>query len=136
MLCYGAIELLAKLRVDDSLAVWGVHGIGGTWGALATGLFVGVGFGALADGVSRIEQVGYQLVGIGATWVWSFVMTAGILLAIKYAIGLRVSEEEERAGLDEALHGEPAYVEDEPLAQPATVAAMAAGGNGDGAGDD
>jgi Amt family ammonium transporter len=113
VLCYGAIELLAKLNVDDSLAVWGVHGVGGTWGALATGLFVGIGFGTLADGVSRIEQIGLQTIAIGATWGWSFVMTALILLAIKYTIGLRVRDEEEEAGLDVSLHGEPAYVLEE-----------------------
>ena len=106
--CYGAVELLVRLRVDDALAVWGVHGIGGTWGALATGLFVGIGFGTLGD-TSRIQQIGYQLVGIGASWGWSFVMTAVILLAIKYTIGLRVSESDEEAGLDISEHGEPAY---------------------------
>ena len=109
-LCFGAIELLRKLKVDDALAVWGVHGIGGTWGALATGLFVGIGFGALADGVSRGEQVLYQLISIGASWGWSFVMTAIILIAIKYTIGLRVSEEEEALGLDATQHGEITYI--------------------------
>ena len=107
--CYWAVKLLLKLRVDDTLAVWGVHGIGGTWGALATGLFVGVGFGALADGVSRGEQILYQLAGIGASWGWAFVTTSIILLAIKYTIGLRVSDAEEEAGLDYSEHGEPAY---------------------------
>ena len=108
--CFGAIELLRKLKVDDALAVWGVHGIGGTWGALATGLFVGIGFGALADGVSRGEQILLQLIGIGASWGWSFVMTAVILVAIKYTIGLRVSEEEEALGLDATQHGEITYI--------------------------
>jgi len=108
-LCFAAVALLVKLNVDDSLSVWGVHGVGGTWGALATGLFVGVGFGALAEGVSRGEQILYQLAAIGASWGWSFVMTAVILLAIKYTIGLRVSEEAEEAGLDISEHGEPAY---------------------------
>ena len=107
--CYGAVQLLLKLKIDDSLAVWGVHGVGGTWGALATGLFVGIGFSALNDGVSRVEQIGYQLIGIGASWGWSFVMTALILLAIKYTLGLRVKDDEEEAGLDVSLHGEPAY---------------------------
>ena len=107
--CYAAIELLSRLKVDDSLSVWGVHGVGGTWGALATGLFVGIGFGELAEGVGRGEQILYQLVGIGATWAWAFVMTAVILLAIKYTIGLRVSEEDEAIGLDVSEHGEPAY---------------------------
>ena len=107
--CYGAIELLAKFKVDDSLAVWGVHGIGGTWGALATGLFVGVGFGALDD-VGRVEQIFKQIVGIGASWGWSFIMTSVILLALKQTIGLRVRDDEEETGLDAAVHGEPAYV--------------------------
>ena len=108
--CFGAIELLQKLKVDDALAVWGVHGIGGTWGGLATGLFVGIGFGALADGVGRGEQILLQLIGIGASWGWSFVMTAVILVAIKYTIGLRVSEEEEALGLDATQHGEITYI--------------------------
>ena len=107
--CYWAVKLLLKLKVDDTLAVWGVHGIGGTWGALATGLFVGIGYSALAEGVSRGEQILYQLAAIGATWVWAFVTTAVILLAIKYTIGLRVSETDEELGLDQSEHGEPAY---------------------------
>lgn len=111
ILCYGAVELLKKFKVDDALAVWGVHGVGGTWGALATGLFVGIGFGALADGIGRGEQVLYQLVGIGATWGWSFVMTAAIMLALKYTIGVRVREEEEVVGLDTSQHGEEAYAQ-------------------------
>ena len=113
VLCYGAIELLRKFEIDDSLAVWGVHGVGGTWGALATGLFVGIGFAVLPDGVGRAEQILNQVVGIGATWGWSFVMTAIILLAIRYTIGLRVKDEEEETGLDLSMHGEPAYVLEE-----------------------
>ncbi len=107
--CYLAVQLVAKLHVDDSLAVWGVHGIGGTWGALATGIFVGIGFGSLAEGVSRGEQIVNQLIAIGASWGWSFVVTGAILLALKFTIGLRVSEAEEQAGLDSSQHGEPAY---------------------------
>ena len=52
--CYLAAELLKKLKLDDSLSVWGVHGVGGTWGALATGLFVGVGFGGIAAFTDRL----------------------------------------------------------------------------------
>jgi len=107
--CYLAVQLVVKLHVDDSLAVWGVHGIGGTWGALATGIFVGVGFGSLAEGVSRGDQIVNQLIAIGASWGWSFVVTAVILLALKFTIGLRVSEAEEQVGLDVSQHGEPAY---------------------------
>ena len=110
VLCYAAIELLKKFKVDDALAVWGVHGIGGTWGALATGIFVGIGYGALADGVSRGEQILYQLAAIGASWGWAFATTAVILLAIKYTIGLRAPEDQEQEGLDISQHAEEAYL--------------------------
>ena len=108
-ICYGAIELLLKLNVDDALAVWGVHGMGGTWGALATGLFVGIGYSALPDGVGRGEQILIQLAGIFGTAIWSFVATSVILLAIKYTIGLRVDDNNEQLGLDLTEHGEGAY---------------------------
>ncbi len=107
--CYTMVKVLLKLRVDDALAVFGVHGIGGIWGALATGLFVGVGYAALGDGVSRGEQILYQLIGIGASFGWSFVVTGIILLAIKYTIGLSADEEGEAMGLDRSEHGEAAY---------------------------
>ena len=109
--CYGAVKLLTKLKVDDSLAVWGVHGIGGAWGALATGLFVGIGFAALAEGVSRGEQILYQLIGIGASAGWAFVVTALIVLVLRFIIpgGVRVSPDEEAVGLDLSQHGESAY---------------------------
>lgn len=110
VVCYGAVKLLLTLKVDDALAVWGVHGIGGTWGALATGLFVGIGFAALGDGVSRGEQIVYQLIGIGVSWGWAFAATSIILLALKYTIGIRVSREEEESGLDLSQHSEPAYL--------------------------
>ena len=106
--CFIAVELIHKFRIDDSLDVFGIHGIGGMWGALATGIFVGVGFGAdyLLSDVSRIEQILYQIIGIGAAFAWSFVVSAIILLALKYTIGLRVSEEEEEIGVDLTQHGE------------------------------
>ena len=104
--CFFAVELIHKFRIDDSLDVFGIHGIGGMWGALATGLFVGIGFGALDADVSRIEQVLYQLIGIGAAFVWSFVVSSIILLALKFTIGLRVNDAEEEVGIDLAQHGE------------------------------
>ncbi len=107
--CYSMVKLLMKLRVDDALAVFGVHGIGGIWGALATGLFVGVGYAALGDGVSRGEQIVNQLIGIGASFGWSFVVTGIIMLAIKYTIGLSADAEGEGMGLDLSEHGEAAY---------------------------
>ena len=109
VICYGAIELLLKLKVDDALAVWGVHGMGGAWGALATGLFVGIGFGEAVEMAARVQQVGVQLVGIIATVAWSFIVTSIILLAIKYTIGLRVPDSQEEAGLDLSQHNEGAY---------------------------
>jgi len=109
VICYWSVELLLKLKVDDALAVWGVHGMGGVWGALATGLFVGIGFGELNEGVTRIQQVGLQAVGILVTVVWSFALTAIILLALKYTIGLRVKDVEEEIGTDLSQHGEQAY---------------------------
>ena len=107
--CYTMVKVLLKLRVDDALAVFGVHGIGGIWGALATGLFVGVGYAALGDGVSRGEQIVNQLIGIGASFGWSFVVTGIIMLAIKYTIGLSADAEGEGMGLDLSEHGEAAY---------------------------
>ena len=109
VVCYWAVKLLGKLRIDDSLAVLGVHGIGGTWGAVATGLFVGVGYGALAEGVTRGEQILYQLISIGAAWGWSFVATGVILLAIKHTMGLRLHDRDEEIGLDASQHDEVAY---------------------------
>ena len=109
ILCYWAVKLLGKLRIDDSLAVLGVHGIGGTWGAIATGLFVGVGYGALAVGVSRSEQILYQLISVGAAWGWSLIATGAILLAIKATIGLRLRDSDEEVGLDVSQHDEVAY---------------------------
>jgi Amt family ammonium transporter len=109
VLCYWAVELLGKLRIDDSLAVLGVHGIGGTWGAIATGLFVGVGYGALAEGVTRGEQILYQLISVGAAWGWSFAATGLILLVINITMGLRVRDADEELGLDLSQHDEAAY---------------------------
>ena len=85
VVCYFAAGLLIRFKMDDALSVWGVHGIGGTWGSLATGIFVGVGFGGIAAfvDVSRMEQVFIQLVSIVATWAWAFIVTAAILWVIK-----------------------------------------------------
>ena len=111
VLCDLAARLLVRLNLDDALSVWGVHGIGGTWGALATGIFVGVGFGGIAafTDASRAEQVLNQIIAIVATWAWAFILTAVIFWAIKVTIGLKVSDNSEAVGLDVAEHGETAY---------------------------
>ena len=70
--CYTAVWFKDKVKLDDSLDVWGVHGIGSTWGMLAAGLFVGVGFLTLSEltDLSRGAQIVRQLGGIGVTWAW------------------------------------------------------------------
>ena len=110
-MCDLAVRFLVNLNLDDALSVWGVHGIGGTWGALATGLFVGVGFGGIAafTDASRGEQILNQVISIVATWAWAFVMTAIIFWVIKVTIGLKVSDNSEAIGLDVTEHGETAY---------------------------
>ena len=110
--CYLAIHLINKMNIDDAMAVFGVHGVGGTWGALATGLFLGIGYSALGDGTSRIMQIAYQLVGILAAWGWSLIMTTLILLILKYipGIGLRESTQSEEVGADLTSQGQEAYL--------------------------
>ena len=110
--CYLAVLLRPRLRVDDALDVWAVHGIGGTWGALATGLFATVAVNsAAADGLfaGNPEQLVKQLIAVGATWLYAGVATAVIVKAIQLTIGLRVHERDEVLGLDRSQHGEIAY---------------------------
>ena len=110
-LCYTAVWIKTRVKLDDTLDVWAIHGIGGIWGMLALGLFIGVGFmslGELTD-LSRGEQIVKQLIAIGATFGWSFVGTLLILVIMKYTIGLRVDEQQEEEGLDMSQHGEEAY---------------------------
>jgi Amt family ammonium transporter len=108
--CYLAVQLRLKLGMDDSLDVWGVHGIGGTWGALATGLFFGIGVTGIYTSTTGVgEQFLKQLYGVLATWGFSFVLTLVILKVLDMTLGLRVKPEEEEAGLDLSQHGEPAY---------------------------
>ncbi len=106
-ICFGTVKLIEKIKVDDALAVFGVHGIGGAWGALATGLFVGIGYGALD--VGRGEQILNQIIGIGASGAWAFLVTGAIMIALKYTIGIKADETGENEGLDIAEHGEQAF---------------------------
>ncbi len=107
MLCYFAILAKEKLGYDDSLDVVGVHGVGGLWGALATGLFASVGGTGLFYGDPH--QFLVQLAGAMAVIVFSFVATSLVLLAIRKFNGLRVDEEDEEQGLDQSIHGETGY---------------------------
>ena len=112
IVCYLAIQLRERIRVDDALDVWAVHGIGGTWGALATGLFatVAINSGA-ANGLfyGNPKQALIQIVAVGASWGWSIIGTFVILKVVNLFVPLRVQEEEEVIGLDLSQHGEPAY---------------------------
>ncbi|MEE8558919.1 MAG: ammonium transporter [Myxococcota bacterium] len=108
--CYAAVTILKPmLGYDDSLDVFGVHGVGGAWGALATGLFIWSG-GAAGPDVSWSAQVPKQLVSILFTAIFCPLVTLGILFVLRLVFGsLRVSEESEHQGLDLAEHSEGGY---------------------------
>jgi Amt family ammonium transporter len=113
LLCYFSVAKLKKIfGYDDSLDAFGLHGVGGIVGALLTGVFAatslgGVGFG---DGINSIsEQVMVQAMGVGATILYTGVVTFIILIVLKMTIGLRVTEDVEIEGLDIAEHDERAY---------------------------
>ena len=110
VLCELAVHLKQALGVDDALDVWAVHGIGGTWGAIATGIFAVAAVGGasgLIDG--NPGQVLTQIIAVLATWVYAGGVTFVLLKLIDITIGLRVTEEEEAEGLDATQHGEIAY---------------------------
>jgi Amt family ammonium transporter len=108
--CYGAILLREHLNVDDALDVWAVHGVGGTLGAILTGVFAVAavnGASGLVEG--NASQLGKQLVAVAATWIYSGIATFVILKIVDRLVGLRVEEAEEEAGLDTSQHGEVAW---------------------------
>jgi Amt family ammonium transporter len=110
--CFTACNLKSKFGYDDSLDVVGVHGVGGTWGALATGLFASKAINAAGnDGLffGNPGQLWTQLVAVVVTWVFAAVGTLIILSILKVVMGLRVSEEEEQMGLDLSQHDEKGY---------------------------
>ncbi|MBM3940358.1 MAG: ammonium transporter [SAR202 cluster bacterium] len=114
-LCYIAVRLRPKTGIDDSLDVFGVHGVGGIWGALAAGIFAAAAIGGkegLIEG--NIGQMGTQIIGIVATLLYSAVITFIILkvLDVIPSLGLRVSERQEEQSVDVTAHGERAYVSD------------------------
>jgi len=112
VICYGGVLLKSRLGYDDSLDVVGIHGLGGTWGALATGLFASTKINP--DGANGLffgnpGQLWIQFVSVVATMVFAFIMTLIILKIVDVLIGLRVSEEDEVKGLDISLHNEAGY---------------------------
>ena len=110
--CYSACILKTRLGYDDSLDVVGVHGVGGTWGALATGLFASKAVNPDgADGLffGNPGQLGIQAIAVLATWVFAFVGTIILLKVVDAIMGLRVSQDEEQVGIDLSQHDENAY---------------------------
>ena len=100
------------LKIDDSLDVFPVHGVGGILGTFLAGIFVSskLGGAGLAEGMTMSGQVGVQIIGILATLVWTAVVSYAILKLVDKLIGLRVSEEEETEGLDISQHEERGYI--------------------------
>ncbi len=112
--CYAAILLRERLEVDDALDVWAVHGVGGTLGAILTGVFASTAVNPVVAGRGLLESgspqlVVHQLIAVGATWIFSGAMTLAILKVVDVLFGVRVKEEVELVGLDRAVHREVAY---------------------------
>ena len=114
-LCYFAVSMKPKFGYDDSLDVVGVHGVGGTWGAIATGLFATLAVNSAgANGLfyGNPALLVKQLIAIAASAGYSFIMTSIILKVLDKTMGLRVDSEEESMGLDQSQHGESGYIFD------------------------
>ena len=110
--CYGAVALKNRFKLDDALDVWGVHGVGGSLGIVLLGIFASKAWNpAGADGLLA-GNASFFLVEVGAVLLataWSFVLTYGMLWLIDKATPVRVTAETEEGGLDQGLHGEVAY---------------------------
>jgi Amt family ammonium transporter len=109
---YYSIKLRQKTKVDESLDVWACHGMGGAWGALATGIFATTAVNdAGANGLlyGNPGQLLIQAAAVALTAAFSFVVTYTVAWGLKVFLGLSVSEQEEEVGLDISEHGEQAY---------------------------
>jgi Amt family ammonium transporter len=105
--CYIFVAFIkAKFGYDDSLDAFGVHGIGGTVGALLTGVFCSPSLGAYVPGVKQLTA---QAVAVGVTWAYAAVVTAILVILIDKTMGIRVSEDDELTGLDLTQHGEVGF---------------------------
>ena len=111
VICYAATSYIKRvLKIDDSLDVFPVHGVGGILGTLLAGVFVGtLGGAGLAEGMTMGGQVWVQFVGVTVTFVYCAVISWVLLKVIDAVIGLRVSDDEETQGLDQVLHDETGY---------------------------
>ena len=132
-LCYAAVRMRTKIGIDDSLDVVGVHGVGGAWGAIATGIFATATITGGPEGLLQGDggQFVDQVIGVAATMTYSLVVTYVLLKVLDMLFGLRVTEDAEIAGLDVSEHGERAYILDggSPYAGiPVTPEAVSGGG--------
>ena len=115
LLCYIAVYLRTRVQVDDALEVFAIHGVGGIWGAIATGIFAVAAIGGTAGLIEgNAGQLVTQVIAIVATMVYSFVVTLVILKVLDLipGLGIRVSNDDEDIGLDLSAHGERAFVSD------------------------
>jgi len=114
--CFFMVSVVkGKLGYDDSLDAFGVHGIGGIWGAIATGLFASPLIQSAYSGAfaGNSKQLGIQLIAIVATIIYSGVLTVILFKIVEKTLGIRATDEEETAGLDITQHNEIAYNESE-----------------------
>ena len=112
LICYEATQYIKKvLRIDDSLDVFPVHGVGGILGTILTGVFVSASWGGagLPEGVSMFSQVGIQIIGVLTTIIWCGGFTYLILKFVDSMTGLRLNEDDEETGIDLTEHGERGY---------------------------
>ena len=110
-LCFSATLLRERIKVDDALDVFAVHGVGGAFGAVATGVFatalVQPAYTGLLEG--NAQQLVNQLIAVGATIAYAVIATFVIVKLVDLILGIRVNPESEEAGLDLSVHGEVAY---------------------------
>ena len=115
LLCYIAVYLRTKVQLDDALEVFAIHGVGGIWGAIATGIFAVAAIGGAAGAIDgNAGQLVTQVIAVVATMAYSFLLTLVILKVLDLipGLGIRVSNDDEDIGLDLSAHGERAFVSD------------------------
>jgi Amt family ammonium transporter len=110
-LCYSATLLRSRLKIDDALDVFAVHGVGGMFGAIATGVFASAAIQEAYTGLleGNAQQLLNQLVAVVATVGYAVVATFAIVKLVDFVLGIRVRPEAEEVGLDLSVHGEVAY---------------------------
>ncbi len=112
VVCYPMIQFVkSRLKIDDSLDVFAVHGMGGITGSLLLAVFMSASLGGTgyAEGKNMISQLAAQAVGVGVVAAWSAIATAVLAVGVSWVFPMRISEDAERDGLDQSSHGERAW---------------------------